>query len=496
MADPIQIGIVFSGGEAAAQSADAVAGSLDDVAAAALQTATRSLQAGAQVQALSQRLLGAATAVTNLARGMSGSEGLVGRMTAVTDAAGTLGSLFGPTGALVGGIVSLAGRAIPSLLESLMGVPPAQREVEETTRQASSALQEQAAAAYDAAAGLDAFLTSASTSGRRRELAVLGEEIANLADQLASARGSSDAVTRLGAGDIADQIRRASTRADEMRAELESEGAFGTRRGGAGGSRRSISAQIPDGPAGSVMDTEAEERLLALGEERLAVGRALGEMMQANGEKQREAIQGEIDLREAQKNREIAAQDEQLEKIAELTAAQETASRAALESHQAQVQSYQQVTGVIVGGLTDALSSIIAGQKSAEEAFLSLLASFLQFISEQAAIKAAFEFAEAIASIPAAPLVASHLAAGIAFTGVAVAAGAGSAVAGAAAGDVASKSAAARDKPSNPESRSGGGKGGTTIVINQNSPVLSYGSQAELGRAMGTAIGVAQRRYG
>ena len=45
---------------------------------------------------------------------------------------------------------------------------------------------------------------------------------------------------------------------------------------------------------------------------------------------------------------------------------------------------------MIVGGLTDALSSIIAGQKSAEEAFLSLLASFLQFISEQAAIKAAF----------------------------------------------------------------------------------------------------------
>ena len=62
-----------------------------------------------------------------------------------------------------------------------------------------------------------------------------------------------------------------------------------------------------------------------------------------------------------------------------------------------QRQEYMGVTSVIAGGLNDALQAIISGNKTAEEAFTGLLASFLKYISEQSMLKAIYEYAEAIA---------------------------------------------------------------------------------------------------
>ena len=159
-----------------------------------------------------------------------------------------------------------------------------------------------------------------------------------------------------------------------------------------------------------------------------------------------------------------------------------------------QRQEYMGVTSVIAGGLNDALQAIIAGNKTAEEAFTGLLASFLKYISEQSMLKAIYEYAEAIASFASYKYDqgAQHLAAGIAYTAVAVAAGAG-----AAALSAPSAKGSSEERPASPESgRGDGGGGGGDIVINWNSPVVTAGTRAELGRDMAGMIRAGTQRYG
>ena len=159
-----------------------------------------------------------------------------------------------------------------------------------------------------------------------------------------------------------------------------------------------------------------------------------------------------------------------------------------------QRQEYMGVTSVIAGGLNDALQAIISGNKTAEEAFTGLLASFLKYISEQSMLKAIYEYAEAIASFASYKYDqgAQHLAAGIAYTAVAVAAGAG-----AAALSAPSAKGSSEEKPASPESgRGDGGGGGGDIVINWNSPVVTAGTRAELGRDMAGMIRAGTQRYG
>ena len=144
--------------------------------------------------------------------------------------------------------------------------------------------------------------------------------------------------------------------------------------------------------------------------------------------------------------------------------------------------------GPVVSGLTDALSNVIAGTKSADEAFQGLLASFLEMISQRAALEAAAAFAQAIAKFAMQDYSggALSLAAGVAWTAVAVAAGAASiAVA-----------PPAEAQPAAPQAGGGAGGGGQTYTFNINGPLLTSGSRANLGRELGGLIGEGERRFG
>lgn len=142
----------------------------------------------------------------------------------------------------------------------------------------------------------------------------------------------------------------------------------------------------------------------------------------------------------------------------------------------------------VVGGLVSALSAVVAGTESADEAFQGMLASFLEMISQQAALEAAKEFAAAIASFASENYGegALHVAAGVAYTAVAVAAGAASiAVAPPAA------------SPAAPQAGAGESSGGeTTIYVNYNAGVYVHGGRAEIGRELDQLVGEGRRRYG
>ena len=226
-----------------------------------------------------------------------------------------------------------------------------------------------------------------------------------------------------------------------------------------------------------------------LGEQNAALAEQL-ELMEALNRQKSEAQDKDASIAAARAEQHEA----EVERQAELKDALIESADKQREVADRQRQEYQAVTGVIAGGLNDALQSIIAGNKTAEEAFTGLLASFLKYISEQSMLKAIYEYAEAIASFASYRYDqgAQHLAAGIAYTAVAVAAGAGSAALSAP-----SAKGAGEEKPASPESgRAGDGKGGGDIVINWNSPVVTAGTRAELGRDMAGMIRAGTQRYG
>jgi hypothetical protein len=142
----------------------------------------------------------------------------------------------------------------------------------------------------------------------------------------------------------------------------------------------------------------------------------------------------------------------------------------------------------VVKGLTDALRDVIAGTKSADEAFQGMLASFLEMIAQETALQAAKEFAEAIAAFARYDYSggAQHLAAGVAYTAVAVAAGAASVAV--------APSAAAPAQPDEGGSQQQGG--GVSYTVNYNGPVISAGDRAEVGRTLDELVSEGRRRFG
>lgn len=129
------------------------------------------------------------------------------------------------------------------------------------------------------------------------------------------------------------------------------------------------------------------------------------------------------------------------------------------------------------------IAAIATGEQTAEEAFQGLAKAFLEMISQYATLKAATEFAEAGAAFARYDYAggAAHIGAGVAFTAVAVATGVGAAALG-----------SAPSAPARPEA--GGGTEaaqGGDVIINWNSPVITAGTQADLGRELQAAVSAA-----
>lgn len=167
----------------------------------------------------------------------------------------------------------------------------------------------------------------------------------------------------------------------------------------------------------------------------------------------------------------------------------EKQKKAAEEAFQATADTAEAVLTPVMSGLTDALASVVAGAENADRAFQNLLASFLEMISQQAALEAAKEFASAIASFASQDLAggALHLAAGAAWTAVAVASGAASVA-------VAPPSASAA--PASPQQQPEPARAGGDIVVNLNGAVVTAATHAELGRELSRTIAAGGRRFG
>lgn len=526
MTEPIMISIEVEGSDDSASSIDGVSESLSTLQqreTSASEAAARlaQQQQAATVKAIlfTAKLASASSAVQALtaALGSEGAAGLIGRVGASSAQFAELGGMLGPQGAIVGGIVGAVIPAISAVSDAiaeanernaawrqeLAELEEAQRVAGRATSDMTDEIERQAEAVRDAADEMQQFVASLSRDGLQAQARGAAAQVAELADQLAGTnneiRGLSGATGAAAALRLLDLRERAAQLTGEitrLNAEFQTvnsmaaENTTRQRDAGAAGEERWRREQEAWGrynqavQAGLDQEAASRERMIRL---MIEEGRKAQERAD-------EIIDAEMRIKAAAEGADAEAAAAAMDRMRQQQAADDAlieANRSAFDAHRQQVEGYQEVTDMIVGGLTDALTAIVTGEKSAEEAFSAMLTSFLKYIAEQAALKAVFEGAEAVAAFATQRYDqgAMHLLAAGAYAGVAVAAGVGS-VAVSSAG-----SGARQSEPERGRSNSGGDGGGGTTVINWNSPVVTAGTRAQLGRELQQTIAAGQSRY-
>jgi hypothetical protein len=511
VANPIDILVRFLGGAEASRGIDNVSNRVENLSAQQTAAATSAIVFG-------QRLAAAANAIQGLTSALgieSETAGLIGRITQTSTAMAQLGQTFGPQGALVGGIIGAAIPAIQALSQQMHAQEEVIRQLRENADNlvesydeilsrinrvnSERARESRVSMGLGTSAEQQAFVEQRQqeeTAARMRVEAALMElnnasmsEMATATQNLRAAeQAQREAAQRITQAQEAQRMAAADAAGDaeRMMEELMSAGEQAQTQARRGGGRRRAetpqAAAVDEGDAMAVVRDILREQNDALREQEELM-RGINELKDEAQEKD-ERLAARAD---AAAEREKDRLEEQQDKLNE-------AADQARQRHEEQVEGYKSVMGVVVGGLNDALQSIISGQKTAGEAFEGLLASFLKYISEQSMLKAIFEYAEAIASFASYRIDqgAQHLAAGAAYTAVAVAAGAGSVALSAPSGATPSD-----QKPAGPEAGAAGeGRGGGDVVINWNSPVVTAGTRAELGRDMASMIRAGSQRFG
>lgn len=513
----------------------------DQAAEAAKKLAAEQNAAATKAIAFSQKISSTANAVqalTSQLGGQSRTAGLIGATIASGSQFAQLGAALGPQGALVGAIV---GAAVPALVQ----MANAENEAAEAAvahREAVDSLVVAMRTQAQQAGNADAVrraASSGSTSERTSALSQFSDEQLDaerqraIADRQTILRSGGDASS---SSDTRDQVRQLGllrqtidTLEQETRRRDEV-AAAATRQAEATAAAAVVRQEAATrGAAAEAQWLSNLEDLASYTDAQRARATAYAELQatldQEREERERAGLEAVREAFEAQKARDdergqwnyeqhqawLQEQAEKMDAIREQMALEDQAAldrmqqaqenddlleelnRDAAERGRARVEEYQSVTGVIVGGLTEALVAIVSGQKSAEEAFKGLLASFLTFISEQSALKAASEFAFAIADFASQNYSGGvqHLAAGVAFTAVAVAAGAGGAALSAP-----SAAAAGPQEGASSKDRDSGGGGGGNVTVNYNAPVIGTSQEAESGRMIRGLIRAADDRFG
>lgn len=492
----------------------------------AAQTETQTDAAGSSIQSMGNATSSAAQkiqGVTGAVQGLLGqigssnrTAGLISSVAGATAQFSAMGATLGPGGALVGGLAGLAA--------GLYAVVDANNDVTRTANEARQALEglaarrisdrEREAFGAEISSGAISGLRSGSdielaAEQRRIELEHLNDEVRNANADFARARAAIEGA----GGELSeDRVRNRREELEGFRRERDRlRGELNTLEGET--ARReaiAINASRPGSAAASGGGGRAEEdyltevdfaeryrdesaRILA---ERLEETRAINddeltlelERWEAEMEAARTALDQRKEMEQAayEARKELYIQEANERKELEVAEYERRLAldEAAIEQREATGKEIAGLFSQTTAALGDSLKAIAGGEKTAEEAFKGLAASFLEMISQYAAMKAATEFADAAASFARYDFGggAAHVGAGLAFTAVAVATGVGAAVIN-----------QPPQAPARPEAaqNDGGGGGGGDVIINWNSPVVTAGTRAELGREVSTLVGEA-----
>jgi hypothetical protein len=494
-----------------------------EAATANQAAATTAAQAATAAINFTQRLQGAASALQAVATAAGSSStgaGAVARIAATTAQFAQMGAMLGPGGAVLGGIAGF--------VAGIRGMRQEQEAATTAAAEHAAALRDTADAAAEAvrASGTHearltrAGSTAASARARREARERVArfesgefspEEAAQASEYYAEQQQRVDAGRRRSApGSTGAEIFAGSETDYQSRIEAADTSAAAyeesqRRSSRHGASSREGAFEYDNDVQNDTDQNSAERSMTAYEQEQRhledvsAAMRTLREQRDAdaeaaqfNAEAQAAYYTEQADGVRHLAEEEAAASEARKQQEEEEMERMQALSDQKKELYQQQIEGYQEVTGVLVNGLVRAAAAIADGSASAEEAFKGLLASFLQYISQRAALEAAAEFAQAIGSFASYQYAAGaqHLAAGVLWAGVAVATGVG----GAALSRPSAPSAAA---PARPPGGTGSGDsgGGGSVVINWNSPVVTQQTTDQLGRTVGEMVDSSRRRF-
>lgn len=485
MAEPIQISVDFTGGEAGARGIGQVTAALGalDTQAESAQQSTAAVDGNFDAfarggQSFVQRVQGMAGATQSLVSALGSSNrtaGLVASLAGSTAQFAAMGAMLGPAGAVVGGVAGFAAGVI--------GLASAHREVRPEIEETTEAIRAEGEAALTASEAMAQFLESVTTASRVEGLRSLSDQITSLTDEMYRLRDAGDGI---GAEVMAERIRTLQRLESSERANLDEEtrttGRPRTGRGGGGrerqGDDRGLYDALSNDLGGVSVQEDEMERRRALIERELDVEAEMNQAAaDAELERQQLLAEGRLAIKERELEESERLEQEHEDRLNEL----KERALAQREQQGEEIVSLFSGTTKLIG---DAIKDIATGEKTSEEAFKGLAAAFLEMISQYASLKAATEFADAAASFARYDYGggAAHIGAGLAFTAVAVATGVGAAVLNA------PPSAPARPEASTQDS---GGSNGGDVYIAWNSPVVTAGTRAELGREISTMVGEA-----
>lgn len=486
-----------------------VAGAQDDVSDQMRSTSRSARDATRQQESLTAALQTQVAGWGTLGGAVGQVGSVIGRinpqLSGLSAAIGTLGqtiptvatALAAPNPASVTSALVSVGAALGDGVLALQSFDQNLENVQDTTRSSADAFNSLVSSVREAREAFDGLLRASGAGAQQAaadRVAAAEQQVSTLTRTLATARargGSPDFIEGLERrlSDAELQLNSMQFSASVIQGntarEAASESARGARRGGG---RRG-----PAGPSAAELETQAtiealQEQFQAEREHagRLQdVRRGLADFTRELDEAEHEARLERIRQREAAERE--AAERVREKQIDELNRVKEEAIQANMDLR----DNAESVLAPAVSEITGALSNIIAGAESADQAFQGLLASFLEMLAQQAALEAAKEFAAAIASFASQDYAggALHLAAGAAWTGVAIAAGAGAVAA--------APSEAAAAEPETAQD-SGGGGGGTNVYNINGTIISAEGStaRARAGQEIGALLEADQRRFG
>jgi hypothetical protein len=422
---------------------------------------------------------------------------VVGRMGQFASTGLQLGMVFGPTGAVVGGILGAAVPALEGLADALSPTVPLIESVGNTAQRTGDQMIALGQSFDGAGDRMRAFVASLSSAGQGRELEDLNARIAETADRIAYLRsGGGTAIDRLEIPALAEQFESLSARSADLRSQIDE--ARSPRRGGG---RR----QPADDGAREAQREKERQAELAFAE---TLARLEAERLDAEEAAARRRAEERRDSEKAAQDAWDAAvrRDEEASRLRERQQREE-ADRVdrANRLRQRQTQAWRDLSGEMLGTTLEGANAIggafagafeqaITGQESFDAAFAKgAKSALIQFGTAQVAegIGALLTAAGNVILNPPAAATKAVEGAGKIALGVSL---------GAAGAAISVPSSGATDTQSDRAPRLGPADQGSAesraVVVNLNAPSIVAGTRAQLGREMGRAISDGTRRFG
>ena len=474
--------------ETHAQALETVTVATDSLTTSAVENGFKLIEQRERVNSF----VGALGTLTSVLGTESAAGSAVGRMSQFGQLGTQIGGIFGPEGAVVGAVGGASVGAIMSLFDALTPVLPVIESVGAAALVTASDIDTLASSAGTAGDRMREFIDSMSRTNQARGLADINAQITEASDHIAALRDSGSAFDRLEIPALSEQLAQLVQRSQEASAEVDaSTGPTRRRSGGRERPEFDEARYLSEFRMGLIDEQEARE-LARIERIKEADANASEFRSVLSAREAAEAEEQDRKRLEEQSRAATEAMEREESKRLAIKRRQEADTRMWRGTQESMLDATLGGANAIGGAFANAFGAAIQGEEDFGTAFVKgAKQQLIQYGVGQVA-----EGAGALLSAVGLAFTNPPAAAGKAVEGAGkIALGVSLGAAGAAISVPSAPSAGDERAPRMGPAASEGASGGN-VIVNMNSPFVTAGTQAELGRGLTRSIGMSQRRFG